>query len=147
MPVRRSGSLRSAAGFETFVLDQLADLDDVSSKKMFGGAGLYCGGVFFGIIARDTLFLKVDETTKQDFVREGMRPFKPYPDRPVTMRYYAVPVGVLESATELTRWAKRAVTVAARPAGLKSRAQPAAVSRRELAPQASPRSRRRNRRR
>jgi TfoX/Sxy family transcriptional regulator of competence genes len=29
------------------------------------------------------------------------------------MQYYAVPVGVLESATELTRWAKRAVAVAA----------------------------------
>lgn len=106
-------SLRSVAGFETFVLDQLSDLGDVTSKKMFGGMGLYCGGVFFGIIARDQLYVKVDDTTRRDYEREGMRPFKPYRDRPVTMRYYGVPVGVLESATELTRWAKRAVAVAA----------------------------------
>ena len=107
-------SLRSVAGFETFVLDQLSDLGDVTSKKMFGGMGLYCGGVFFGIIARDQLFLKVDDTTRPDYEREGMRPFKPYRDRPVTMQYYAVPVGVLESPVELARWARGAVAAATR---------------------------------
>jgi DNA transformation protein and related proteins len=107
-------SLKSTAGFERFVLDQLADLGDVTSRKMFGGIGLYCGGVFFGIIARDELYLKVDETTRREYEGAGMRPFKPYRDRPVTMQYYAVPLGVLESAMELTRWARRSVTVAAR---------------------------------
>jgi DNA transformation protein len=114
-------SLRSSAGFETFVLDQLSDLGDVTSKKMFGGIGLYCGGVFFGIIARDQLYLKVDDKTRRDFEREGMRPFKPYRERPLTMQYYAVPVGVLESATELPRWAKRAVAVGASGAESKNR--------------------------
>ena len=107
-------SLRSGAPFETFVLDQLGDLGGVVSKKMFGGIGLYSDGVFFGIIAGDQLYLKVDETTRADYEREGMWPFKPYADRPTTMQYYAVPVGVLESSSELTRWARRAVTVALR---------------------------------
>ena len=116
-----SRSLRSGQAFESFVLDQLSDLDDVTSKKMFGGVGLYCGGLFFALIARHELYLKVDETTRDAYERAGMRPFRPYKDRPVTMRYYAVPVGVLESAADLTRWAKRAVAVAARAATVPSR--------------------------
>ena len=53
--MKNSRSLRSAASFERFVLDQLADLGPVTSRRMFGGVGLYCGDVFFGIIARDEL--------------------------------------------------------------------------------------------
>ena len=105
----KTRSLRSSASFERFVLDQLADLGPVTSRKMFGGIGLYCADVFFGIIARDELYLKVDDKTRGQYEGAGMQPFKPYPDRPTTMKYYAVPVGVLESAVELTAWARDAV--------------------------------------
>jgi len=115
MRARRSGSLASAAGFETFVLDQLAGLGDVTARRMFGGVGLYRGTVFFGIVAGNQLYLKVDETTRGNYQRAGSPPFKPYANRPVTMRYYAVPVEVLESAPELVRWAKAAVAVASAP--------------------------------
>lgn len=108
----RMGSLASSAGFETFVLDQLDDLGDVSSRKMFGGVGLYRGGLFFGIIARDELYLKVDEQTRGSFEAAGSIPFRPYRTRGGTMKYYSVPVAVLESAPELVRWARRAVSVA-----------------------------------
>jgi DNA transformation protein and related proteins len=107
-------SLRSSASFERFVLDQLADLGPVTSRKMFGGVGLYCGDVFFGIIARDELYLKVDEKTRERYERAGMHPFKPYPNRPTTMKYYGVPLEVLESGVELTRWARDAVDAASR---------------------------------
>ena len=105
-------SLRSSGSFERFVLDQLADLGRVTSRKMFGGVGLYCGQVFFGIIARNELYLKVDDTTRGRYERTGMHPFKPYPNRPTTMKYYSVPLEVLESSVELTRWARDAVETA-----------------------------------
>jgi DNA transformation protein len=114
---RRSPSIRSLASskaFETFVLDQLADLGEVTHRKMFGGVGLYCGGWFFGIIARDELYLKTDEQTRSTFGAAGSHPFKPYADRPVTMQYFAVPVEILESAPELVTWARAAVAVAHR---------------------------------
>ena len=79
---------------------------------MFGGVGLYQRGVFFGIIAGDVLYLKVDETNRSDYVKAGMGPFKPYPHRPSTMQYYAVPLDVLESPIELMAWARKAITVA-----------------------------------
>jgi DNA transformation protein and related proteins len=107
-------SLKSTEAFKTFVLQQLADLDEVAARAMFGGVGLYQRGVFFGIIARDVLYLKVDGMTRPDYVRAHSRPFRPYPDRAGTMQYYAVPVDVLESAMELTDWARKAVAAAKR---------------------------------
>lgn len=98
--------------FRQFVLDQLEDLGDVTARWMFGGVGLYQRGVFFGIVAGDVLYLKVDDSTRPEYERHGMLPFNPYPKRSGTMKYYAVPVGVLESASELATWARKAVRVA-----------------------------------
>ena len=54
---------------------------------MFGGVGLYCRGMFFGILAADVLYLKVDETNRPDFERAGSNPFTPYGDRAGSMKY------------------------------------------------------------
>jgi DNA transformation protein len=102
-------SLRSSDGFTEFVLDQLRELGDVAARSMFGGVGLYFREVFFGIIARDTLYLKVDDANRADYEGAGMKPFKPYPDRSQTMKYYEVPLVVLESPMELTAWARRSI--------------------------------------
>ncbi len=113
-PVRRRlQSLKVSDAFRTFVLDQLEELGDVVPRAMFGGVGLYCRGVFFGIMARDVLYLKVDDRNRADYERAGMRPFKPYAGpQSGTMQYYAVPLDVLESARDLTEWARKAVDVA-----------------------------------
>src|SRR5438552_653364 len=109
--------MKVSDGFRSFVLDQLDDLGDVTARSMFGGVGLYCRGIFFGIIAADVLYLKVDATNRPDFERAGMQPFKPYPNRASTMQYCAVPIDVLESGIELTAWARAAVDVAGRAQG------------------------------
>lgn len=104
--------LAVSAGFKSFVLDQLGELGDVVPRSMFGGVGLYYRDVFFGILARDTLYLKVGAENLAEYERAGMRAFKPYSDRAGTMRYYAVPLGVLESPLDLAVWARKAVAVA-----------------------------------
>lgn len=109
---RPRNPLAVTIAFRSFVLDQLEGLGDVVPRSMFGGVGLYQRGVFFGIIAGDVLYLKVDETNRSDYVKAGMGPFKPYPHRPSTMQYYAVPLDVLESPIELMAWARKAITVA-----------------------------------
>jgi DNA transformation protein len=118
MPPKRSSdrSLRVSNGFRDYVVDQLGDLGSVLARSMFGGVGLYCGGLFFGIIARDVLYLKVDDVNRSEFERAGMQPFRPYPDRAGTMQYFAVPIGVLENAPELVKWARGAVAAAGRAA-------------------------------
>ena len=108
-------SLKVSDSFKAFVLDQLEELGDVAPKSMFGGVGLYHRGIFFGLLARDTLYLKVGDRNRSDYERAGMKPFKPYPGRGGTMRYYSVPLEVLESAIELAEWARKAVAAAAEP--------------------------------
>ncbi len=116
MTRRFSRSLRNTDSYRRFVLDQLEGLQ-VTARSMFGGAGLYCGDDFFGIIASDVLYFKVDVSTRPAYEKAGMKPFKPYADRPTTMKYYAVPLSVVESSVELERWARAAIRVARRAKG------------------------------
>jgi DNA transformation protein and related proteins len=113
-PTRRKSSLHVSDAFKAFVLDQLSGIGEVVPRSMFGGVGLYHRGIFFAILARDVLYLKVDDFNRADYERAGMSPFKPFPGRPTTLKYYAVPVGVLESAGELEVWAHKAVAAAER---------------------------------
>src|SRR5437588_44362 len=82
---RNPRSLKGSVAFRDFVIDQLEELGGVTARAMFGGVGLYHEDVFFGIIARDALYLKVSDANRGDYERAGMRPFKPYPNRPGTM--------------------------------------------------------------
>jgi DNA transformation protein len=102
-------------GFLAFVLEQLDAVGPLTSKRMFGGVGLYAGDLFFALLAGDVLYLKADESTRGLIEAAGARPFQPYADRPGgggTMRYYSVPANVLEDTDTLTAWATRSVAVA-----------------------------------
>jgi DNA transformation protein and related proteins len=111
-----------SSDFLAYVLDQLAGLGGVSSKRMFGGAGLYCDEFFFGLISEDVLYLRVDDSNREDFASRGMAQFKPYADRPhLSMNYYETPAEVLEDARQLAEWASRSVAVAERAPTLKEK--------------------------
>ncbi len=107
-----------SSDYLAYVLDQLARLGAVSSRRMFGGAGLYRDEFFFGLIADDVLYLRVDNSNRKDYTARGMAQFKPYADRPhLSVSYYETPTDVLEDASELVRWVRRSVSVAmAKPA-------------------------------
>jgi DNA transformation protein len=100
--------------FIDYIIDQLSAWGDVSARKMFGGAGLYCDGVMFGLIADDVAYLKVDDSNRKDFVKAGSSPFNPYPDKVKTtvMSYYEIPADVLENPDQLAEWAQRSLAVA-----------------------------------
>ncbi len=100
--------------FINYVIDQLAVWADVSARRMFGGAGLYCDGAMFGLIADDVAYLKADDSNREDFVKAGSSPFNPYPDKVKTaiMSYYEIPADVLENPDELARWAERSLAIA-----------------------------------
>jgi DNA transformation protein len=103
-----------SSDYLAYVLEQLGGLGDVESRRMFGGAGLYCGEYFFGLISGDdVLYLRADDTNRADYIARGMAAFRPYRDRPlVSMHYYEVPAEVLEDARQLSAWAQRSVSAA-----------------------------------
>jgi len=98
--------------FAEFVVDQLEGCGAITTRRMFGGVGIYSGDVFFALIDDDVLYLKVDDSTRGEFERAGSRAFDPYKDGRASIHYYEVPVAVLEDAAELTKWGKRAMNVA-----------------------------------
>ena len=84
-----------------YVHDQLSGLGGVTSRRMFGGAGLYCDEFFFALIDNDTLYLRVNDANRADFTTRGMSQFRPYPDSPqLSMSYYETPADVLEDAAQ-----------------------------------------------
>src|SRR5688572_24409968 len=105
-------SLRVTPEFRDFVLDQLGRLPQLWSKAMFGGMGLYSGDCFFGIVAADELFFKVDLSNRAAYEAAGSEPFRPVVARPVTMSYWRVPIEVLEDTGELATWALAAIRAA-----------------------------------
>jgi DNA transformation protein len=94
-------------GFRDFVLDQLSELPGLTSRAMFGGYGLYCGKVFFGIVHKGRLYFKTNTTTAPRYREREMKPFRPNAKQTLKA-YYEVPVDVLEDAGELTIWAQLA---------------------------------------
>jgi DNA transformation protein len=105
-------SLRVTPEFRDFVLDQLARMPQLRSKRMFGGVGLYSADCFFGIVAADELFFKVDDSNRSAYEAAGSEPFRPVAGRPVSMSYWRVPIEVLEDAGELATWALAAIRAA-----------------------------------
>lgn len=98
--------------YKNYVLDQLKAVGPVIAQAMFGGVGLYRQGLFFALIADDTLYLKVDDSNRADFEQAGSKPFRPYGDDSYSMGYYEIPAEVLENATTLRDWVHKAVAVA-----------------------------------
>jgi DNA transformation protein len=101
-------------GYRTFVVEQLQVIGRVTARTMFGGVGLYHEGMFFGLIADDTVYLKVDDLTRGPYEQAGMRPFRPYGDGGPSMSYCELPSEVLEDREELRVWVERALQAARR---------------------------------
>jgi DNA transformation protein len=99
--------------YRNFVIEQLEHFASIASKSMFGGVGLYADDYFFALIAEDHLYFKVDDTNRSDFEAAQMEPFRPYGDDRA-MKYYEVPVEVLEDVDALKEWADKAIEVARR---------------------------------
>ena len=109
--------------YKAFVLEQLGRaLPEVRARSMFGGVGVYSGNFFFALMDNDTLFFKVDDETRPDFVAIGMGPFRPFGDGGETMQYYEVSADLIEDQEVLRTWATRAVSVARRAKARRTKA-------------------------
>lgn len=108
--------------FRSFVLEQLArTTPGIRGRSMFGGVGIYAAELFFALLADDTLYFKVDDTTRPQFEDLGLGPFRPYGEDGEVMQYYEVPADVLEDPEALRAWAEAAIAVARRAKGRHSR--------------------------
>jgi DNA transformation protein len=106
------------SGFVSHCLELLSPLGRTSSRRMFGGHALYIDGLCMALIMDDTLYLKVDDTSRPLFERAGCKPFT-YTAKSQdvhSLGYCTAPEEAMESPAEMTPWARRglAAAVAAR---------------------------------
>jgi DNA transformation protein len=102
------------SGFVSHCLELLAPLGRTSSRRMFGGHALYIDGLCMALIIQDTLYLKVDDTSRTLLEREGCRPFT-YGTKTGerhALGYYTAPEAAMESPAEMMPWARRALAAA-----------------------------------
>jgi DNA transformation protein len=93
--------------FLDFVLEQLAALDGLRCKRMFGGHGLYYGELFFGIVYDGRLYFKTHPDILPEYSSRDCAVFAPS-EKQVLKNYREVPVDILEDAEQLGAWAKQA---------------------------------------
>ncbi len=105
--------------FVQMVCESLAPMGDLAVRRMFGGYGIYCDGLFFALVADEILYFKVDDGNRADHEALGLKPFKPLDDKPVTLSYYPPPESALDEPGELLRWARPAFAAAVRAAAAK----------------------------
>lgn len=103
--------------FMEHVVERLRLFGPVATRRMFGGWGIYRDGVFFALIADDTLFFKTDDACRAEFERLSPGPFT-FEKRGelVVTHYYAVPEEALDDAAVMARWARLGYAAALRAA-------------------------------
>ena len=101
--------------FLTHVLELLGPLGRVTARRMFGGHGLYCDGVFFGIVLDNTLYLKADDRNRGEFQRAGCEIFSySRKDKRAMLNFYRAPDDAMDAPHLMLPWARSALSAALR---------------------------------
>ncbi|MEM7297935.1 MAG: TfoX/Sxy family protein [Bacteroidota bacterium] len=86
------------------LLEKLSSIRGITSKKMFGGHGIFHEGKMFGIVdSAGTFFFKTNDKTKLKYESLGSQTHAKMP-------YHTVPDSIFNSQ-ELTDWAKESISL------------------------------------
>lgn len=87
--------------------DLLHDLPGITSKRMFGGYGIYQDGIIFAMIGFGKIMFKVGDSNRQAYEDKGMKQFvytHPKSGKITPMPYYELPPDILEDPDQLPTW-------------------------------------------
>ncbi len=88
------------------LVEKLATLGNVTSRKMFGGYGIFESGSMFGLVTSGGVaHLKVDDSNRAKFEKAGAEQFGRMP-------YFAIPPNVLKNTRSLRAWASASLVIA-----------------------------------
>ena len=108
----------NATGLIAHCTELLSVLGPVRVSRMFGGNGVYVDGLFLALIARNTLYLKTDETSRPAFAAAGCQPFAFETARGAraVLSYWSAPDEAMEAPAAMLPWARLAMGSALRAA-------------------------------
>ncbi len=113
--------------FSDYLADLLVPLGPVQVRDMFGGFGVFLDGLMFGLLADDTLYLKVDDANRAEFEAAGCEPFVyTMKGKAIEMSYRRAPEDAVESWETIQSWAESGLGAARRalPKKNKKRSKP-----------------------
>lgn len=101
--------------FVDYVLGLMFALGPVTSKRMFGGHGIFLEGLMFGIISERELYLKVDQLSLEEFESAGSLAFTYNKQgKPAKLNYYQAPEEAMDDPDVMLHWANLAYGAALR---------------------------------
>jgi len=94
-------------GLADWIAEAMVPIGEVTRKRLFGGATLYCEGVAFAILAFDALWFKADAVSDAEWDAVGAPRFTVEREggKTQSMNYRRAPEDVYDNADELRRWA------------------------------------------
>lgn len=99
--------------FVDYLHEVFSDFGSITTRRMFGGHGIYHDGLMFGLVADDTLYLKVDDSTKHQFIDKALMPFEyDKKNKKVQLSYYLAPEEIYDDPDESLYWARLAYQAA-----------------------------------
>jgi DNA transformation protein len=102
---------------QIYITDCFAQYDGVTTKRMFGGLGIFKEGVMFALLLSDGQFrMKADEECVADFIAEGSQEwiYQRGDGKEIHMGYWSISEDVLEDSHELHEWSDKAFDAAKR---------------------------------
>ena len=89
---------------------------DVETARFFGGTGLKHQGLQFGMIMGNTLYLCVDDKTRDDYIALDSQPFSynTKKGKVFVRKYYSVPDDIIEDEESIGAWFEKALGAALR---------------------------------
>ena len=108
----------ASADFVEFIEEQLAPLGLISTRRMFGKTGVFLGGVMFGMVADNVLYVRVDDLNRATFKEAEAYPPLSYAKQGETidLAFWRVPERLMDEPDELVAWARAALASARRVA-------------------------------
>lgn len=99
--------------FAIYINDLLSPHGRIMIKRMFGGHGVYCDGLFIAILSGETLYFKADEASRQAFEDAGCARFTySRAGQTASLGFYAAPAEAMESPALIKPWARLAAQAA-----------------------------------
>ncbi len=104
--------------YTQYVLELLEPMGSLTNGMFFGGEGFRYDGVQFAMVMGNTLYFCVDNSTREDYIAAGSKPFSymTKKGRVYVKKYYSVPGEVIEDQDELLAWAYEAADIARKTA-------------------------------
>jgi DNA transformation protein len=117
------GMAQASDEFLEFLRERLAPLGPIATRRMFGKVGVFHTGVMFGMVADDTLYLRVDAGNADTFAEAREFPPLNYAKggKLIDLAFWRLPDRLLDEPEALPRWAGLALAAARRVAAQRGR--------------------------